>query len=648
MDAMQTGVLQPVFGRRTLSLVLGCAFALAITGLAFAWWTPFGSSSNAGAAQTGTMPAGITPTATLESVDAVRVSIPQVDFYGQRLGTLSGSGYELTRRPAGGGGALAPEADCEGLIAGSSATLECVEASVPAGSWVYSVTPVMRTWTGDESASSNAVTSSGAASDPPEVTVTTPAGPFVRGAMTVSADVVDQSGSGIDEVVFSYRATGAAPADPWSTICTQSAPSVGTTWSCAPIASSTLGDGQWDIRAEATDNESNTASHVKSVTVDNTAPAAAIPVVPVAIEGALLVVEDGGSSDALSGLDTMQIQYSASGAGGWSNFCLITAPAGDCNASTSVLTAGRTWHFRTLVTDNAGNSATSANASGATSAELLMNPGFENDPASTSWFCGRVNGGAYSANSLCGYDTNLGFAHGGANNAWVNGGGGNWMTHYQPVSTVNEQWYCISGWVRTANVFAGKAGSYFGLRPTTSTHNAAGLPGEVNFKNQLAYTRISTRVQADRASGLELFVGTWGESGGWARYDDFSMRAIPSSSAPCPVGPPPPPPAPSGLIVDPLGEGHIRLHFNGVSGSTGYVVYRAEDGEAFDYESPVSGAQPIVGSPWVDTSAEVGTTYRYVVRAVIQNGQDLIESADSNVSAAVTGQAVPPLMCFAP
>lgn len=648
MGPVQAGVSHAEFRRRTSALVVGCALSLVFAAWALAWWTPFGTSTSAGAAQTGTLTAGLAPAATLEGAADIKVEIPQVDFYGQRLGSLSGSGYELTRRPAGGGPGVTPEADCDELVAGSAASLECTEASVPAGSWVYTATPIMRTWTGAESPASNVVTSAGATSDPPDVTVTAPAGPFVRGSMTTSATVIDNSGSGIDEVVFAYRQTGAEPATSWTTICTQSAPSVGDSWSCPPIASSSLGDGVWDIRAEASDNDANTASHVKSVTVDNTAPVAAAPSVPPNIEGATLVVADGGSSDSLSGLATMQLQYSATGSGAWNDFCLITAPAQNCSASTSVLSAGRTWYFRAVVIDKAGNSATSANSSGATSAELLMNPGFESNPASTGWACGRVNGGTFMASTLCGYDTNAGFAHGGQNNAWVNGGPGNWMTHYQPVTTVSSQWYCVSGWVRTSDAFAGKPGSYFGLRPTTATHNAGGLSGEINFQNQLAYTRLSTRVQADRATGLELFVGTWGETGGWAQYDDFSMRAIPSSSAPCPVGPPPAPPAPTGLIADPLGEGHIRLHFNGVSGSSGYVVYRALDGEPFSYSNPVSGARPIVGSPWVDTSAAVGTTYRYVVRSVIQNGQDLIESANSNVSDAVTGQQTPPPMCFAP
>jgi hypothetical protein len=61
--------------------------------------------------------------------------------------------YQVRRYDAATGVAQSMGAGCAGTLSGTS----CAESAVPAGSWRYSVTPVVATWSGAESARSAAV-----------------------------------------------------------------------------------------------------------------------------------------------------------------------------------------------------------------------------------------------------------------------------------------------------------------------------------------------------------------------------------------------------------------------------------------------------------------------------------------------------------
>jgi hypothetical protein len=63
----------------------------------------------------------------------------------------------VRRYPAGGGAGVTANAGCDGTIAGTAASLSCDEAGAPAGSWQYTVTPVLGSWTGAESPKSTVV-----------------------------------------------------------------------------------------------------------------------------------------------------------------------------------------------------------------------------------------------------------------------------------------------------------------------------------------------------------------------------------------------------------------------------------------------------------------------------------------------------------
>lgn len=126
------------------SLTLAATFAVP----AQAYWVAVGAGT--GSATVDTLLGGAQPTVSV-SGQTVTVQWTQTAFRGSPLGTYSGGGYTIKRYPAGGGTAVTPNATCDTTISGATTTLSCQEASTPLGNWKYSVTPVLKTWTGPES-----------------------------------------------------------------------------------------------------------------------------------------------------------------------------------------------------------------------------------------------------------------------------------------------------------------------------------------------------------------------------------------------------------------------------------------------------------------------------------------------------------------
>lgn len=121
---------------------------------ASAHWSTIGAGSGAGA--TATMPAAIAPTGSA-AAQSVTIAWTQSLFFGVPLGSYAGGGYVLKRYPSGGTTPTVPNASCAVRISGTAVVLQCVETGVPYGSWRYSVTPVLYTFTGDESTKSETV-----------------------------------------------------------------------------------------------------------------------------------------------------------------------------------------------------------------------------------------------------------------------------------------------------------------------------------------------------------------------------------------------------------------------------------------------------------------------------------------------------------
>jgi len=106
-----------------------------------------GTGTVSGQVQAATMPAGPAPTASAAGHSVT------VSWSGRTLLGQSVTGY-VVRRYSAGGGAQTIGSGCSGTIT----DLSCTESSVPAGTWTYTVTPLLDAWTGTESAASAAVT----------------------------------------------------------------------------------------------------------------------------------------------------------------------------------------------------------------------------------------------------------------------------------------------------------------------------------------------------------------------------------------------------------------------------------------------------------------------------------------------------------
>jgi chitinase len=116
-----------------------------------AYWAGGGAGSSQ--ASVGTLSGGNPPSASVTG-QTVTVTWTQTSFVGLPVGAYAGGGYTLQRYPAAGGALVNPGSGCAGIVSGAGLTLTCVETGVPAGQWQYTVSPLLGTWTGAESARS--------------------------------------------------------------------------------------------------------------------------------------------------------------------------------------------------------------------------------------------------------------------------------------------------------------------------------------------------------------------------------------------------------------------------------------------------------------------------------------------------------------
>jgi hypothetical protein len=137
--------------------VLVIVIVAATAGSALAYWTTSSSPGSTGRATAATVNRGATPSAGVSSVGR-EVS---VNWGASMLSNGAGvAGYLVKRYPAAGG---VPTVSPIGTCTGTVAAVTCLEDDTPAGSWRYTVTPVIGAWHGAESALSGVVTVSPAA-----------------------------------------------------------------------------------------------------------------------------------------------------------------------------------------------------------------------------------------------------------------------------------------------------------------------------------------------------------------------------------------------------------------------------------------------------------------------------------------------------
>jgi chitinase len=188
----------------------------------------------------------------------------------------------------------------------------------------------------------------------PTAGITDPGTPL-RGTVSVSVSGTD-GGSGVANVKVQRSPAGTGT---WTDICTDSTSPYSCSWDTTGVS-----DGLYDLRAVSTDNAGNStnSSTVPNRRVDNTAPTATMTNPGSPITGTKSF--DGTSTDGGSGVASLTFQVSPVGAGTWSDMCSDTTSPYSCSYDTSALADGQ-YDFRSLATDNAGNTANSTVYSGA-------------------------------------------------------------------------------------------------------------------------------------------------------------------------------------------------------------------------------------------------------------------------------------------
>ena len=204
------------------------------------------------------------------------------------------------------------------------------------------------------SATSTAVTNRRVDNTAPTAGITDPGTPL-KGTLTVSATGTD-GGSGVANVKVQRSPAGAGT---WTDICTDASSPYSCSWDTTAVA-----DGLYDLRSVSTDNAGNStnSSTVTNRRVDNTAPTATMtnPGSPITGNKSF----DGTASDGGSGVASLKFQSSPTGLNTWSDMCSDTTSPYSCSYDTTGLADGQ-YDFRSVATDNAGNTANSTVYSGA-------------------------------------------------------------------------------------------------------------------------------------------------------------------------------------------------------------------------------------------------------------------------------------------
>lgn len=136
---------------------------------------------------------------------------------------------------------------------------------------------------------------------------------------------------------------------------------------------------------------------------------------------------------------------------------------------------------------------------------------------------------------------------------------------------------------------------------------------------------------------VDDFVAVTGISG-LATYDTNLARTVRFSrssdlSSYCPPLPP------SNLIAVATGSGKITLYWDGVSGATGYNIYRGTTSGGENYSNPINGSTPVNQTSYpggnvywyTDTGLTNGQEYFYTVKAVAGDSESRPSNEDSDV-----------------
>jgi hypothetical protein len=213
-------------------------------------------SSNAGVAKADSIPAVGTPAASVSS-GAATVSWQQ----GTTAAGRPVAGYTIARYTSATGGT---RVDAEGGCAGTITTLACTEASLPAGTWYYIVTPVLGAWAGAESARSAGV-AAGDTTPPNTPSITAPA--MIASSTAAASVLVSGTAEAGSSVTITVNDAGAAHTTSQTVVAESSG-----AWS-ATFNLATFNDPTISYSAVATDAAGNaSAPGTATSSKDTTAP----------------------------------------------------------------------------------------------------------------------------------------------------------------------------------------------------------------------------------------------------------------------------------------------------------------------------------------------------------------------------------------
>ncbi len=354
--------------RRAIAAALAIGMVLGATWNASAFWAVQSDAGSNGAAAATGVNQGATPVVSATG-QSVSVSWAATTLTGGQ----AVSGYRVRRYDATTLAAQTMLTACNGTLV----AIGCTENSVPAGTWVYTVTPVFATnWQGGESARSSAVTIE---TTPPVNAISLSS---VSGGAFKSTNTVYYRGVAAGSFTLTNALTDAGSGPAAS--ATAAFGGVSTGWNHSPSTVSAPAGGpyvsnmfSWNAGTTSSPTEAvtgrdvvgNTAATTLTFTNDSTVPTAgSITYSAGYVTSRSVSITLGASSDGLSGLGTRRIQrasapLTAGSCGTYSGFASVgtvnpSSPFTDTNVANATC-----YKYQYVVYDNVGNQAiaTSAN-----------------------------------------------------------------------------------------------------------------------------------------------------------------------------------------------------------------------------------------------------------------------------------------------
>lgn len=143
--------------------------------------------------------------------------------------------------------------------------------------------------------------------------------------------------------------------------------------------------------------------------------------------------------------------------------------------------------------------------------------GFEDQTSNTVALPWHVENLTGTWTGWVGIDLNQGWAHSGANNAYVRTDTTDWNALKQLVPVRPNTTYTLTGWLRTSATFGT---GYFGVRGDITSQPLK----EVSFGSLGGWTQLSVTLNSGSNDFLTLYAGYWAPgSDSWVQIDDISL-----------------------------------------------------------------------------------------------------------------------------